>query len=741
LNELVALKIEVTGKTELALATIIELAGELTKFENDALKSIKDVKSRYAVSAWSAKSIEIIGYSGKATFLKTLYKIKRVESDLKLDFKILNDLSKKIPNTMKADVAEFELKLWRLLADKNGLIPLTKERSRISMQSTSRGNFAKSLVNDFKASRITVFNKLIDATAQNTKKLSEQVNYQVWTFAALSFSSFLAAGFVIFYFRRKLIERLMDLNSTILAKVAGHDASIIETGNDEISDMARSFMYYEKEVNKRENKLKDLAIKEKEIFRLRHIDLKAAKEEAEKANRAKSEFLANMSHELRTPLNAIMGYTQIISRDRSLDDNKKQGLDIIQQSSTHLLNMINDILDLSKIEAQKADLTLIEFDLSGMLKNVSDIFHMQANKKGISFLSKISTNIYTMVRGDEQKLRQVLINLLNNAVKFTDTGSVLLGVDCCDDKICFKVEDTGIGIAPELLKEIFTPFHQVHSQNQFIEGTGLGLAISDSLTKLMGGELKVESKVGEGSVFRFELELPQVLNLVGTREVNEGSIIGYKGELRKVLVVDDIEENRSVLVNTLSPLGFEMLEAVNGLDGLNKSIEEGPDLILMDIRMPVMDGYEAIRRIRKLPMGKDVVIITISASAYDLNREESIKAGGDGFICKPFILDDLLDLIKNHLKINWTYDKGKTETVVMTGEISDSTADLIVPPRKEMSLLFDLTMQGNIKGILAVIDKLEEMDSQYIPFTAKLYELAKNFKIKKMQEFIKLYLD
>ncbi len=193
---------------------------------------------------------------------------------------------------MKTDVAKFKLKLWRLLADKNGLIPLTMERSRISMQSTSRGNFAKSLVSDFKASRITVFNKLIDATAQNTKVLSEQVNYQVWTFVALSFSSFLAAGFVIFYLRQKLIKRLMNLNSTILAKVAGHDASIIETGNDEISDMARSFMYYEKEVNKRENKLKDLAIKEKEIFRLRHINLKDAKEEAEKANRAKSEFLA-----------------------------------------------------------------------------------------------------------------------------------------------------------------------------------------------------------------------------------------------------------------------------------------------------------------------------------------------------------------------------------------------------------------------------------------------------------------
>ncbi|MCP3921583.1 MAG: AAA family ATPase [Desulfobacterales bacterium] len=465
--------------------------------------------------------------------------------------------------------------------------------------------------------------------------------------------------------------------------------------------------------------------------------------QAETANKAKSEFLANMSHELRTPLNAIMGYTQILSKDKKIPDDKKEFLNIVQQSSNHLLNMINDILDLSKIEARKEELILTGFNLYSMLKNVSNIFRMQASQKGLSFHSEVSSDVPTVVTGDEQKLRQILINLLNNAVKFTDSGKIVLKVVCCENKLRFQVEDTGSGIAPESLKRIFMPFQQEVQQNQIIEGTGLGLTISSSLTQLMGGELKVESEMGQGSIFSFELILP-VSCFTGSVEIKENNfeiVTGYEGSRRKILVVDDKKENRSVLINTLAPLGFEVFEAVNGEDGVNKTVEIIPDLVLMDLRMPIMDGYEAIRQIRKLPIGQNIIIISISASVFDLDRMKSIDAGSDSFINKPFIIENLLSLLQTHLELDWIYDKQDSETIGKRhGEISPITP-IIAPPKEELARLFDLVMKGNVGDILKEAERLEKMDVRFTPFTTELQNLGKTFKINKLKEFVKQYLD
>ncbi|MCP3921582.1 MAG: response regulator [Desulfobacterales bacterium] len=539
-----------------------------------------------------------------------------------------------------------------------------------------------------------------------------------------------------------LPKNFFTINSVIIGAV--FEIILLATA---ITDRMRVLRHKRRELKEMELRLKeeknteiaDLLEKQEQIVEERTFELKIAKEEAETANRAKSGFLANMSHELRTPLNAIMGYAQILTLDKGVPKDKKRSLNIIKQSSLHLLNMINDILDLSKIEAQRVELNLCDFDMSSMLTNISDIFEMQAMQKKLSFISEIAPDVPAIVRGDEQKLRQILINILNNAIKFTDTGKVIFKVTIHEDKICFLVEDTGMGIAAEVLKEIFLPFQQVQQKKQVIEGTGLGLAISRSLTQLMNGELKVESKVGLGSIFSFELELPEITGFVETNDMDKGKVIGYTGERRKILVVDDIEHNRSVLISMLEPLGFKMLEAVDGRDGVDKTNQFEPDLVFIDLRMPVMDGYEAIRQIRKLPIGQKAVIISISASVFNMNRKKSIESGSDNFIGKPFILEELLGLIQTHLSLDWIYDEKEIE---MIEEIEgEDKTDLIVPPKEEIAILFDLAMRGNIAGVLEQTDKFEDMDVRFTPFASELRELAQNFKVKKIQEFVKLYLD
>ncbi|MCP3921585.1 MAG: response regulator [Desulfobacterales bacterium] len=463
--------------------------------------------------------------------------------------------------------------------------------------------------------------------------------------------------------------------------------------------------------------------------------------QVKEGSKAKSNFLANMSHELRTPLNAIMGYAQILSKDKELDDDKKKGLEIIRQSSTQLLTMINDVLDLAKIEARKVELVISDFNLSSMLKDISDIFLLQAKQKGISFISDIASDVSDGVQGDEQKVRQILINLLSNAVKFTEKGRVAFNVKQCGNKICFKVEDTGPGIEPELLKQIFLPFQQYH-KDKADEGTGLGLAISSSLALVMGGELIAQSKVGQGSTFLFEIELPGLSGFVEQKHLlSTAKVNGYRGERLKVLVVDDKKENRFLLKNTLSPLGFDMFEAVNGKDGVDKTVEISPDLILMDLKMPVMDGYEAISRIRELSISHKVIIITISASVFESDRKRSSDAGSDDFLAKPLIIEELLDLIDKHLALNWIYDDEETFALDDGYEEVADTKDIIAPGREELTTLFDLAMKGSIREIHELGDSFEEMDKRFIPFVNELKKLAGGFKIKELREFVKKYLD
>lgn len=461
-----------------------------------------------------------------------------------------------------------------------------------------------------------------------------------------------------------------------------------------------------------------------------------AKEAAEAANRAKSEFLANMSHELRTPLNGIMGYAQILQRSKVLNEEDRSRIDVIYQCGSHLLTLINDILDLSKIEAQKVELMPTDFHFPAFLQGVAEMCRIRAELKGIQFHFPSSPELPIGIRADEKRLRQVLINLLSNAIKFTDAGTVTFIVSFATEaKIRFEIRDTGTGIAQDQLQTIFQPFEQVGDRRRQTEGTGLGLAISKRIVELMGSTIQVQSEMNVGSIFWFDVDLYQAEEWVKTSQIDHrGQIIGIKDRQPKIVVIDDKWANRSVISNLLSPIGFEVSEANDGQEGWEKIVEVQPDLIVTDLLMPELDGYELIKRVRDSEIFKDIVIIVSSASVFETDQYRSLEAGGNTFIPKPVQATELLEKLQKYLDLEWVYE-AKEDPLA----IASDTTELISPPATEMEILYELAMKGNFREIVKQAVLLEEIDPKYIPFAKKLHQMAKDFQDEEILTFIHSY--
>jgi signal transduction histidine kinase/DNA-binding NarL/FixJ family response regulator len=464
--------------------------------------------------------------------------------------------------------------------------------------------------------------------------------------------------------------------------------------------------------------------------------LRLEKEAAEAANLAKSTFLANMSHELRTPLNAILGFAQVMQRSQSLDEDNRDSLNIIIRSGEHLLMLINQVLDLSKIEAGRVTLDESDFSLTHLLNDLEDMFALKATEKGLQFLVERDETVPEFVRTDEVKLRQVLINLLSNAFKFTEEGGVVLKVGGRKDTpsiLYFEVCDTGPGIASNEIDQLFESFVQTKTGRQIHEGAGLGLPISRRFVQLMGGDITVSSELGRGTTFNFNIHCQILSEIQNLKSKIQNRVVALApGQPRyRLLIADDNPTSRRLMLKLLAPLDFELREAENGQQAVELWEEFEPHLIWMDMRMPVLNGYEATRQIKATAKSQATTIIALTASSFEEERATIMKAGCDDFLRKPFREADIFALMEKHLGIQFIY--AEPPTGPLQPQEALSPADLALLPPEVLSKLYRAVKSLDLALMEAQIEAIGRRQPHFV---APLTQFIRNFRFAELSALI-----
>lgn len=534
---------------------------------------------------------------------------------------------------------------------------------------------------------------------------------------------------------RLVTQPILELNKAAKNIAQGNlNTTVNIPQGDVIGELATSF-------NQMAYQLKSVFITLEERVKQRTQELEIAKQKAEIANETKSAFIANMSHELRTPLNAILGFSKIMTRSPKLNSDDQENLQIINRSGEYLLALINNILDLSKIEAGKMELNSSNFDFYLLIKEIEDLFIIKAEANDLSFLIEIEPNVPQYIHTDETKLRQILVNLINNAIKFTKEGGIYIKIyrqDLTNNKnlpveanVCvlfLEVKDTGMGIADHEFEKLFEYFGQTKTGIDSQEGTGLGLPISRKFVQLMGGDIKVESKVGVGTTFICNIQA-SIVKSVALKPVKlYNRVIGLQPNQPqyRILIVDDKRTNRTLLIKLLKPIGFQLKEASNGQEAIEIWDNWEPHLIWMDMRMPIVDGYEATKYIKGTVKGNATVVIALTASIIEEERMIILSAGCDDFIRKPFRESTIFDTMAKYLGVKYCHEKDKNIVPLTPVTYNLKPNNLKVMPASWREQLYQATIDLDDELINELI---KEIPLCYSSLAQKLTDLCHDFQL------------